>query len=277
MGVVVTSDAFVEDDGTCKPQTFCITTGQLLTMCTVDNSTGFFTHGKAGSWNVLICNVSLVSATYSYANGSYRTLSTEIVTDVNMTKRMGAYMWTNYIQTGVSDAVEGTGLVSGDYTATFSLELGRRIIALTASIYERSESLGVSLLIPAVGARLELAPLVLLCATLLIYLYVHYLQDMFICSFCYSITVAVVTVLAAHGLSSEPYADLARNRLIEPLSIIHGAFAEPRPQESWEKSVDELFTVEKEEDRLNVGPMELDSGHVAFGISKRRPGRLEYN
>lgn len=243
-------------------------------MFVVDNSTGFFTHGDAGAWNVLLCNVSIVNATYSYSNGSYKTLNTEIVTDVNMTKRVGAYMWTNYIQTGVSNAVEGTGLVSGDYTATFSLELGRRLLALTASIYERTDSLEVSLLIPTVGARLELAPLLLLFATLVIYLYVKSFKA---CSFTkslYSITVIVVTVAAARGLSSEPYADLARNRLIDPLSIVHCAFGELKAQESWEKTVDEIFTVESEEDRLNVGPMELDNGHVAFGIAKRRPGRM---
>ena len=141
----------------------------VLIACTVDNSTGFFTFGKAGAWNVLICNVSLVSATYSYSNGSYHTIHTDLVTDLNMTKRMTVYMVTDYMTTGVANAVEGTGRLSGDYTFSYSMELARRTIALTASIYEPAESLNVTLLTQTVGAKLQLAPLVLFYAILAVY------------------------------------------------------------------------------------------------------------
>jgi hypothetical protein len=135
----------------------------------VTGNTGFFTHGKAGAWNVLVCNVDVVSATYAYSNGTFKTLERSTVTDLNMTRRIAAYSGTNYITNGVANAVEGTGLVSGDYAMTFGLELSRRLMALTGSIYEPSDSLGVKMVVPTIGAKLQLVPLVLLVTTQVVY------------------------------------------------------------------------------------------------------------
>ena len=138
----------------------------------VTGDTGFFTHGKAGAWNVLVCDVDVVSMTYAYSNGTFRTLERSTVTDLNMTRRIAAYARTNYITKGIADAVEGTGLVSGNYTATFALELSRRLMALTGSKYEPSNSLSVNIVVPTIGARLQLVPLVFLVATLVVYWFV---------------------------------------------------------------------------------------------------------
>jgi len=56
---------------------------------------------------------------------------------------------------------------------------------------------------------------------------------------------------------------------------VHCAFGELKGDNTWAETVQETFTVETEEDRLNVGPMELDNGGVAFGISRRAPRRME--
>jgi hypothetical protein len=135
----------------------------------VTGDTGFFTHGKAGAWNVLVCDVDVLSTTYAYSNGSFKTLERSTVTDLNMTRRIAAYSRTSYVTQGIANAVEGTGLVSGNYTVTFALELSRRLMALTGSIYEPSDSLSASVVVPTVGARLQLVPLIFLVATLFIY------------------------------------------------------------------------------------------------------------
>ena len=51
-------------------------------------------------------------------------------------------------------------------------------------------------------------------------------------------------MLSASGLSSEPYADLARSRLIDPLSIVHCAFGELKGKNTWEEKAKEIFIVE---------------------------------
>ena len=118
---------------------------------------------------MLVCDVDVLSTTYAYSNGSFKTLERSTVTDLNMTRRIAAYSRTSYVTQGIANAVEGTGLVSGNYTVTFALELSRRLMALTGSIYEPSDSLSASMVVPTVGARLQLVPLIFLVATLFIY------------------------------------------------------------------------------------------------------------
>jgi hypothetical protein len=42
-------------------------------------------------------------------------------------------------------------------------------------------------------------------------------------------------------------------------------------QKTWDDSAERMFAVEDEEDRLNIGPTELDSGDVVFSITRRKP------
>jgi hypothetical protein len=68
-----------------------------------------------------------------------------------------------------------------------------------------------------------------------------------------------------------PYVTLAHQRLTDPLTVVHSAFGRMEPRKTWDDSAHKMFLVEEEEDRLNVGPIELDSGDVVFGITQRRP------
>ena len=84
-----------------------------------------------------------------------------------------------------------------------------------------------------------------------------------------SLTILPMTVLAATGNRSIPYVSLARERIINPLTVIHSAF-EPMDARTWINDPEESFSPAKEEDRLNVGPMLMDNGAIAFGVSRRR-------
>jgi hypothetical protein len=79
----------------------------------------------------------------------------------------------------------------------------------------------------------------------------------------------VVAILAALASSSTPYVVLTRQRLINPLTAIHSAFDHVEAERTWEDSVEKLFSAATEEDRLNVGPMLVDEGTTAFGVSRR--------
>ena len=68
-----------------------------------------------------------------------------------------------------------------------------------------------------------------------------------------------------------PYVTLARQRLTDPLTVVHSAFGRMEARKTWNDSPDKMFSVEDEEDRLNVGPVELDNGDMAFGITRRKP------
>ncbi len=239
----------------------------------VTNNTGFFAHGESGAWNVLLCSATVVSATYRYTNSSYSILSATPA-DVNMTKRISTMVGTGEFATRVPDAVEGIGLVSGDYVSSFGRELSRELIGMSASIYEPGPSVDLVQFMPGIGAKLQLAPLTLLLVCLLIYGFVCCIPSTaytYLILIGSSLTILPMTVLAATGSRSIPYVTLARERIINPLTVIHSAFEPVDVRRTWTNDPEKLFSVAKEEDRLNVGPMLTDEGAITFGVSRRRP------
>ena len=144
-------------------------------MHTVVNNTSFFIHGKSGAWNVVLCTINVVSSTYQYTNGSFHTLTTTNA-DLNMTKHIATMLSSNYLTQRVPNTVEGTGLVSGDYVSSFALELSQELARMSVSIYEPGAVSDLVQLVPGIGAKLQLAPLVLLVAVLLIYWWVSFLR-----------------------------------------------------------------------------------------------------
>ena len=118
-----------------------------------------------------LCYVDVVLVTFHYSNRSFNTWEKTQMMDLNMTRRIAVYASTGYIVQDLPSAIDGTGLVIGNYTTAFVLELSRRLIALTGSIYEPGNTVNMQALVPALGARLSLAPLVLLIADLIAYWY----------------------------------------------------------------------------------------------------------
>jgi hypothetical protein len=133
-------------------------------------STGFFVHGKL-AWNVLLCSVTVLSANYQYQNGSF-SVQNSTKADLNMTRRISTMAATGLLGDHVSNVVEGAGLVSGDYVSSYALELSREFVALSASMYEPADVYDAVKLTPGIGAKLQMAPLALLMATVLVYWYV---------------------------------------------------------------------------------------------------------
>jgi hypothetical protein len=80
-----------------------------------------------------------------------------------------------------------------------------------------------------------------------------------------------MAIVAALGSYSTPYVPLARMRLLDPLTVIHSAFGPMEVGRSWKDDTKKLFSFASEEDRLNVGPMLMDQGDIAFGVSRTRP------
>jgi hypothetical protein len=122
-----------------------------------------------------LCNVSVVSATYRYTNGSF-IIRTTAAADLNMTKRVATMMnsetgFAGDLANRIPNAVEGIGMVAGDYVASFALELSRELAAMSASMYEPGEASELVQFVPGIGAKLELGPLVILVAILLVYRY----------------------------------------------------------------------------------------------------------
>jgi hypothetical protein len=85
------------------------------------------------------------------------------------------------------------------------------------------------------------------------------------------LTALIIAVLAQAGEVSVPYVNLARERLTDPLTVVHSAFGHMEARKTWSDSPDRMFSVEDEGDRLNVGPIELGNGDIAFGITRRKP------
>jgi CubicO group peptidase (beta-lactamase class C family) len=84
-----------------------------------------------------------------------------------------------------------------------------------------------------------------------------------------SLTVFVITVHAVLRSASTPYVALARDRLIDPLTLVHTAFGSTESQQTWKANSKRLFSNECDQDRLNVGPIHCASGGIAFGVSSK--------
>jgi hypothetical protein len=122
-----------------------------------------------------LCNVSVASATYQYTNGSF-IIKTTALADLNMMRRIVTMMtsekgFAGDLANHISNAVEGIGMVAGDYVSSFALELSRELAVMSASIYEPGAMSKLIQLVPGIGVKLELVPLDMLLTVLLVYRY----------------------------------------------------------------------------------------------------------
>jgi hypothetical protein len=144
-------------------------------MYAVVNDTGFFINSQFGAWNILLCNVNVASATYRYTNSSF-IIKTTAPADLNMMRCIATMMtsensFAEDLVNCISNAVEGIGMVTGDYVSSFALELSRELAAMSASIYEPGAVSELIQLVLGIGAKLELVPLDMLLTVLLVYNY----------------------------------------------------------------------------------------------------------
>jgi hypothetical protein len=134
----------------------------------VVNTTGFFVHGRMEAYNVILCSVKAVLVDYRFTNGSFNVL-TMADADLHQTRRIATMLDTGDLAVRVPNAVDGVGYLAGDYISSFAVELSRGLAAMSASIYEPGEVSDIVQLVPGIGTKFQLAPLVLLVVTLLVY------------------------------------------------------------------------------------------------------------
>ena len=96
------------------------------------------------------------------------------------------------------------------------------------------------------------------------------MQSSDVCWVAYSLTILPMTIFAALASRSKLHVALARQRLIDPLTVVHSAFDSVEGDRTWESSTTKLFSVASDKDRLNVGPMFMGEGATAFGVSRKR-------
>ncbi|KAJ6606059.1 hypothetical protein DFH09DRAFT_1269153 [Mycena vulgaris] len=235
-GAVVASQAY-----TSAPDTFV-------------GNTGFFTHGNLGAYNVLSCTVTVRSVSYTYFNRTFTIdpWNTTAVSDLDITRGVAAMTAAAYLSMRVPAAVDGAGLEGGDYASSFGRELSHELIAFSASLYAPGAVQEMQTVASVLGSRLPIVLLILIA--------------IFVVGYCgFVLFLAVSAVLAT---SASPYTLLARNRLAEPLTAVHTAYARAEPHRTWEQSNQRLFSVETGLDRLTVGPMSSHAGGIAFGVSR---------
>ncbi|KAJ7216908.1 hypothetical protein C8J57DRAFT_1395984 [Mycena rebaudengoi] len=196
-------------------------------------NTGFYFHSKAAV-NVVICNVKSLAVTYRYFNGSY-TLVSAAPSDVPQGQRIsdGSVAGPFY----VPPAIEGVGISSGSYVDAFAQKLSQVALSMTAYIIEPSEAISHQFIVPNIGSRLPLAPLLLL----------------FLISFIYCTLVAAIMLLAVLELRKSPHTAFARSRLVDPTTAISTAYGPDDSKLKMTRSPQELFGHETAADRLNVG------------------------
>ncbi|KAJ7107210.1 hypothetical protein C8R43DRAFT_1243703 [Mycena crocata] len=215
-------------------------------------NTGFFAHGQT-AYNVLTCSVTVRNAAYTYFNHTFIVdpLSTTPNYNLDITRAIGAMTAAVSLSQRVPAAIDGAGLSGEDYTTAFSRELSRELIGLTASLYASAAADDFQSVVPILGSRLFLPILIIILVFIVVY----------------CCLILFLTVSAVIASSASHYTMLARNRLAEPLTPVHTAYARGEPHRTWEQTNQRLFSAETGLDRLSVGPTTSIAGGLAFGVS----------
>ena len=129
---------------------------------------GWFVHGKSGAWNVVLCNVTVLDVSYTYSSSQYIT-NTAVSTSIETARYVVTAMFYSS-STLVSDAVDGAGLqTKTPYEEAYSLELSRQSLARGAYIYAPSDALSILRELNIIGTELQLIPLVIFVAAMLLF------------------------------------------------------------------------------------------------------------
>jgi len=156
------------------------------------------------------------------------------------------------LQNELQTFVDGQGLQTGDYANAYGLELSRELLALSASIFEPVQATDVYSLRQIVGSNLNLVPFILYVSTV----------------FLFCVVVVIICVLSYRASQRVAYVKLAHIRVTSPLPLVHLLFGPIDPARTWKDEGSSLFSVETEDDRLNVGPMLTAHDEMAFGIAR---------
>lgn len=131
----------------------------------------------------MYCNVTVNEVQYSYSNSTsdaqYHTISAtpaslRLATFLSVTLSFPDNHNNGYIRTHVPDAVDGTGLQSGNYADAFALELSRELLGLSASIYMPADVVSIVTSTQTFGSRVKVIPLTLYVLVTLLYSYVPF-------------------------------------------------------------------------------------------------------
>ncbi|KAJ7620195.1 hypothetical protein FB45DRAFT_1062555 [Roridomyces roridus] len=164
--------------------------------------TGFVLHGSGAAVNVLVCDVHSLEVTYDYFNGTYSTVSST-PSDLEQAARVSDGLWAGAVSY-VPNAVEGVGMYSGSYIDAFSNQLSLVALATTWYVMEPINVLSAQSTVVPIGARLPLAPFLLVL----------------VIPFIYCVSVLAVTISAVIATLKSPYTAFARSRLMDPVTAI---------------------------------------------------------
>jgi len=195
-------------------------------------------------------SLSASTSTAGSGDGTFLTVST-VDASLDHTKLVASTMDLEYMENYIPDRVEGAGLYSGNYADSYALELSRQLVAFSASIYEPSLVQSANDYDQMLGSRLEIIPLVL------------YLVAIFL----FSLVTLVIGILSLIAFHSTPFVDLGHKRITSPIPLFYYLFGPVDPRTTWEKDHLNLFLAETENDRLNVGTVDLD-GQRVFGVAR---------
>ncbi|KZT53423.1 hypothetical protein CALCODRAFT_51098 [Calocera cornea HHB12733] len=169
--------------------------------------TGFLWAQTEG-YNALLCQVSVSEVEYAYVqapladlatNGSFRVLSSEPASTLT-TQRVASILDASFLWNSVPLRVDGVGLLQGNYSAAYALELSRELVAYTAAVYEPAPALSITLVSQPLGSTIPLAPMLLYFLTVLLYA----LFTLWIGARAYRATAGNKDVQRAHMRLTEP-------------------------------------------------------------------------
>ncbi|KAJ7627137.1 hypothetical protein FB45DRAFT_1004706 [Roridomyces roridus] len=214
--------------------------------------TGFYLHGSAYARNVLVCDIHSLDVTYDYFNGSYSTVSSS-PSDLEQAARASDGSWAGL--TYVANAVDGVGMYSGSYVDAFANQLSLVTLATTWFVMEPIEVLSAQSTVVPIGARLPLAPFLLVI----------------IIPFVYCVSVLLLTVSAVIATLNSPYTAFARSRLMDPVTAIGTAYGpeDTGGSQSPLEPVHGLFKHETAADRLTLEMFKGPDGAPRAAV--RRP------
>lgn len=142
---------------------------------------GFFQYSPtsdlpAVGWNLLNCNITFHDIDYEYSDDTgmgVGTFTTKAYSDSSPQTRqlLLALASTNMadIAYNIDLFIDGSGIATGSYADSYAIELSREFMAFGASAFIPSQVESIHILKRVVGSRIELIPMVLYLAIIVVF------------------------------------------------------------------------------------------------------------
>jgi len=218
--------------------------------------TGFYNGLQEYAYNVLYCDITISNVDYHYSQNEFVTIESS-TSAVELGRLFAATLDTDQMASRIAQRVDGTGYFSDSYQWYFAMEMSREVMGMASVIFEPQQVTSIQNSKLSVGCRIHLVPFGLLIGAVLIYA-------------AFVLFIGLAALVETRGTA---FVSLAHFRIASNASVVNSAFGRVEGDRTWTNDSAVLFSTESEEDRLAIGPTNVNTFEIthAQGLRKRSP------